>query len=31
MHEFMIAATFLAMVLSPCAVTLFHRDETEEF
>ena len=31
MHNLFIAATFITMVLSPCLVTMFHRDETEEF
>ena len=30
MHDILLAATFVAMVLSPCLVTMFHKDEEEE-
>ena len=30
MHDILLAATFVAMVLSPCLVTMFRRDDEEE-
>jgi hypothetical protein len=29
MHDLLLAATFVAMVLAPCAVTMFRSDEEE--